>query len=443
MDRGGARPPGALDRKTRSEIAFHLGTRAACAPRTLSNRNHAMSAFHYRAYNASGQTISGVLEAESVTTLEARLRTAGVWLLEAKEGSAQTEASADQLSAIKVKRSELIAFFVQMSLLLKAGITLPKSLERLAADFDGTRLGVVLEGVREQVAIGVPLNQAMARYPKTFSRQITAMVEAGEVSGKLPDVFESLSSYYEWLDQLTGDIRQALIYPLMVMAAASGLVLLLFTFVVPRFVGLLTDLNLQVPLLTRIVMGISQALLHYWPVLVIVAVCVPVGLKIALKSPPFAVAFDRALMRLPVFGSLIGMFALSRFSQNLAMLYRSGITLLRGLEICRQVVGNRAVEKALEDVRRGVLEGTPMHKCLAQHDVFTPTLITMIATGESSGSLDFALQSVADYYNKIIPRRIKIVFAIFDPVMMVTLIAVVGIVALSVILPILQLWEAK
>jgi type II secretory pathway component PulF len=178
-------------------------------------------------------------------------------------------------------------------------------------------------------------------------------------------------------------------------------------------------------------------------VLLVIAIAVPVGLKIALRVPAFAVAFDRALMRIPIFGPLIGMFALSRFSQNLAMLYRSGITLLRGLEICRQLVGNRAVERALDDVRRGVLEGTPMHKCLAQHDVFTPTLITMIATGESSGSLDFALQSVADYYNKIIPRRIKIVFAIFDPVMMVSLIAIVGIVALSVILPILQLWDVK
>jgi type II secretory pathway component PulF len=125
------------------------------------------------------------------------------------------------------------------------------------------------------------------------------------------------------------------------------------------------------------------------------------------------------------------------------MLYRSGITALRGLEICRDLVGNRAVARALDDVRRGVLEGTPMHKSLAQHDVFSPTLITMIATGESSGSLDFALQSVADYYNKIIPRRIKIVFAIFDPVMMITLIAIVGVVALSVVLPILQLWEVK
>jgi type IV pilus assembly protein PilC len=401
-----------------------------------------MSAFHYRAYNAAGQTITGVLEADSISTVETRLRAAGVWLLEAKEGASLT-ASAETISSLKVKRSELIAFFVQMSLLLKAGITLPRSLERLALDFDGSRLGVVLNGVREQVAIGTPLNQAMSRFPKVFSRQITAMIEAGEVSGKLPEVFESLSSYYEWLDQLTGDIRQALIYPLMVMTASLSLVLLLFTFVVPRFVGLLTELNLKVPMLTRVVMSISQTLLHYWPVLLAVAIGIPVGLKIAMKVPTFARAFDRSLMRIPVFGQLVGMFALSRFSQNLAMLYRSGITLLRGLEICRQLVGNRAVEYALEDVRRGVLEGTPLSQCLTKHDVFSPTLITMISTGESSGSLDFALQSVADYYNKIIPRRIKIVFAIFDPLMMVSLIAIVGVVALAVILPILQLWDVR
>jgi len=156
-----------------------------------------------------------------------------------------------------------------------------------------------------------------------------------------------------------------------------------------------------------------------------------------LAAPP------ERLMRLPIFGSLISMFALSRFTHNLAMLYRSGIPLLKGLEICRGLVGNRAIEHAIDEVHRGVSEGTPLSKCLTEHDVFPPTLVTMIASGETSGSLDFSLQSVSDYYNKMIPRRIKIVFSIFDPVMMVGLIAVVGCVALAVVLPILQLWDAK
>ena len=399
-----------------------------------------MSVYHYSAYDAAGKTVTGSLEADSIGSVEARLRSAGIWLMEAKEGAAFSQVRGSRL---KVSRSELINYFVQMSLLLRAGITMPNALARLAADFEDTKFGRVLATLREKVTTGVPLHQAMAEFPKIFSPEVTAIIQAGEISGKMPEVFESLSAYFEWIDQLVGDVRQALIYPLMVIGASSGLVLLLFTFVVPKFVSLLTDLNLKVPMLTRVVMAISNTLIHYWPLLLAVAVGAPIFFKMAMRSKSFACAFDRRMMHLPIFGSLIGMFALSRFTHNLAMLYKAGIPLLRGLEICRNLVGNRAIEQALDDVRRGVLEGTPLSKGMAAHDVFPQTLVTMISTGETSGTLDFALQSVSDYYNKIIPRRIKIVFAIFDPVMMLSLIAVVGVVALAVILPILQLWDAK
>jgi len=399
-----------------------------------------MSMYHYRAYNAAGQTVSGAAEADGLIMLENRLRVTGLWLLEAKEGG---EASSAEFSHITIKRADLVTFFVQMSLLLRAGITLPSALDRLTEDFKDTKLGIVLDTLREQVAIGMPLNQSMASYPRVFSPETMAIVQAGEVSGKLPEVFESLTGYYEWLDGLVGEIRQALIYPVMVMGASLALVVMLFTFVVPKFVGLLTDLSLHVPLLTRIVMFISNALVHGWPVLLALIVGIPVGFKMAMRSPAFACWFDEALMHLPIFGPLIGMFALSRFTNNLGMLYRAGIPLLRGIEICKKLVGNRAIERALDEVYRGVLEGTPLSKCLAGQPIFPQTLVTMIATGETSGTLDFALKSVSDYYNKIIPRRIKIVFAIFDPVMMISLIAIVGVVALAVILPILQLWDAR
>lgn len=399
-----------------------------------------MSMYQYRAYDAAGKTVTGSLEAESLTAVETRLKNAGIWLLEAKEGIGLTQVRGSRLT---VQRSELINYFVQMSLLLRAGITMPNALGRLADDFKDTKFGQVLETLREKVVTGVPLHQAMAEFPKIFSLEVTAIVQAGEISGKMPEVFESLSSYFEWIDQLVGDVRQALIYPLMVIGASMSLVLMLFTFVVPKFVGLLTDLNLKVPLLTKVVMTISNGLIHGWPLVLAVVVGIPMLLKISLRSKAFGYAFDRAKMNLPIFGSLIAMFALSRFTHNLAMLYKAGIPLLRGIEICRNLVGNRAIEKSLDDVHRGVLEGTPLSKCLSAHDVFPQTLVTMISTGETSGTLDFALQSVSDYYNKIIPRRIKIVFAIFDPVMMISLIAVVGVVALAVILPILQLWDAK
>lgn len=402
-----------------------------------------MSLFHYKAYNASGETIAGALEAESVSALEARLRTAGSWLLEVRTDGEAAIQSETRVSRISVRRRDVIVFFVQMSLLLRAGITLPNALDRLADDFEGMALGRVVRGIAEQVSVGVPLHAAMNTFPRVFSRQVIAMIQAGEVSGQMPEVFKSLSDYYEWFDGLVAEIRQALIYPIMVIVAASALVVLLFTFVVPRFVTLLTDLSLEVPMLTRVVMGVSNLLVAGWPWLLGFAVGAPIALKLALRNAAFARAFDRKLMDLPIFGSLVSMFGLSRFANNLGMLYRSGVPLLKGLEICEKLVGNRAIEYAIEDVRRGVLEGTPMSKGLARHDVFPGTLVTMMATGESSGNLDEALVGVAQYYNAIIPRRIKVVFAVFNPVIMLTLIGVVGVVALAVVLPILQLWEAR
>jgi type II secretory pathway component PulF len=294
-----------------------------------------------------------------------------------------------------------------------------------------------------EVMIGTPMHQALELYPRVFSREVVAMVQAGEVSGRMPEVFHSLSGYFEWLEGLMAEVRQALIYPIAVMVAAAALVLLLFTFVVPQFVKLLLDLSLEVPTLTRIVMGVSTVLLKGWPALVTLLIGAPIALKFALRVPAFAAGFDRRLMKLPIFGSLVAMFALSRFAHNLAMLYSAGIPLLRGIEICRGLVGNHAIANALDDVRQGVLEGTPMSKCLARHPEFPNTLVTMIATGESSGHLDTALTSISEYYNNIIPRRIKFVFAVFNPVMMISLIGVVGVVALSVILPILQLWNVR
>ncbi len=399
-----------------------------------------MPAYSYRAYDAAGRTITGSLEADGLEVLENRLRAAGQWLIEAKEGRVERRAP---VSNLRLRRADVIGMFVQLTLLLRAGITLPNALQRLAEDDKGTRSGLVLATLLDQVSVGVPLHRAMAAYPRVFTPEVTAVVEAGEVSGQLPEVFASLQSYFEWCDQLVADVRQALLYPVIVMVAALGLVLMLFTVVVPKFVALLSELALEVPTLTRLVMAVSRLLLEGWPWLLALAVAVPVGFKLALRQPQFAVWVDRQKMELPVFGSLVAMIALSRLSHNLALLYRSGIPLLRGLEICRNLVGNRAIAAAIDSARQGVLEGRPLSKGLAEHPVFPQTLVTMLATGETSGTLDVALQGIADYYNKIIPRRIKVVFAVFNPAMMLSLIAVVGVVALAVILPILQLWNAR
>jgi type II secretory pathway component PulF len=405
-----------------------------------------MSLYKYSAYNADGAVVTGSLEAASVAAVEVRLRAGGAWLLDARESgpaaAARPRARAGRRTGIR--RRDLIGLFVEMTLLLRARITLPQALRRLAEDFEAQRLGCVLAEIRDDVTAGVPLHQAMERRTGVFPPEVVAMVQAGEAAGKLPDAFENLTSYYQWLDQVMADVRQALIYPCMVIGATAVLIAGLFTFIVPRFVDLLNGMTLRVPLITRIVMAISAGLVRSWPIILGTGLAFSLLLKGIARSPRCARAIDRALMtRLPVFGPLIAMFALSRFAHNLGMLYRSGIPLLRGLEICRSLVGSEAMAHALDDVRRGVAEGMPLSRCLARHDLFPPSMVTMVAAGEASGMLDSSLQSIANYYNLTIPRRIKIIFSVFDPLMMLALIALVGFVALAVVLPILQLWQLK
>lgn len=400
-----------------------------------------MSFYHYRALDATGETVSGLLEADSVSVLENRLRTSGIWLLEASEGSQDESHGRSRQRNSRAKRRDVITFFIQISLLLKAGITLPNALARLGDDLSETTMGKVVQSIGEKVEVGMPLHTAMEEYPRVFSPQVTSMVQAGEVSGNLPEVFHSLSGYFEWLDNLNSEVRQATIYPVTVILVATAFVLLLFTLVVPKFVGLLTDMDIEIPALTQAVMSISNALVSGWPVVLVSAIGIPLGIRAALRSPRFALSWDRAKMLIPVFGPLVSMFAITRFARNLGMLYRSGITLPRALEISRGLVGNRAVEAAVREVHSGVLVGNPMSRTMLAHEVFPKTLVTMVATGESSGSLDSALESVAGYYNSMIPRRIKVIFSIFNPAIMILLIAVVGTVALSVVLPILQLWN--
>jgi type II secretory pathway component PulF len=407
-----------------------------------------MALFHYRALSADGRTLTGTLAAEDRTGVAHRLREAGAWLLEAQEASAGTATAAAAATVgvhrrLRVPRSDLINFSLQVSLLLNSGVTLPQALRRLADDYAGTRLGMVLQELHDQVAVGEPLHTAMQRFPRVFPLHVSALVEAGETSGQLPTIFASLADHYEWVDKLSADLRQATVYPLTVCGASLALVVLLFTFVVPRFSSLLVELNLAVPNLTRAVAAVSEVMVNHWSIWVGALAALAAGLRWGRTVPAVAAAWDAWMLRLPVLGPLFAMVALSRFAQNLALLYRSGIPLLRGLEVVRGLVGNRALAAAVGRLHAALEQGIPLHRGLAAEPLFPATVVTMVSTGESAGSLDVALQSVADYYNKLLPRRLKLAFAWFDPLAMFALVGLVALVAVAVILPILQLWQAR
>jgi type IV pilus assembly protein PilC len=285
------------------------------------------------------------------------------------------------------------------------------------------------------------LHEAMRRYPKVFSEHIISVVKAGETSSKLPEIFNDLKEYLEWVEQIVSDVRQASLYPSIVFVVIMGFAIFLFTFIIPKFAEFLSKLNVEQPMLTQIVFGLGDFAKHTWwiwiPLFLFLAIGIPIGRKM---SKGFTYFTDQIKLNLPIFGELNLMLALSRFAHNLAMLYRSGIPILTSLNFCTSgLIGNAVVEKAVASIEEDVKRGSTISEAMHRQPVFSAMLKRMITMGETTGNLDKALDTVADYYNDVIPRTIKKVFSVAEPMLMLILIFIVGCVALAIYLPIISL----
>ena len=230
---------------------------------------------------------------------------------------------------------------------------------------------------------------------------------------------------------------------MIVLLVVCFFVLALFTFVIPQFVVLLSAVKVALPLPTRIMFGVSGFAKATWWLWLLGLIVVPGGIQLGRHfSPAFAVYFDRLKFKMPIFGQLNHMLAISRYAHNLAILYRSGVVIVQALKLCQGLVGSALLAKVVEDVAKGVEAGETLSEAMRRHEVFPGLLLRMAVMGEKTGSLDHALEHVSDYYNLIIPQRIKKIFSIVEPMLIVFLVFLVGAVALSIFMPIIALMGA-
>jgi type IV pilus assembly protein PilC len=407
-----------------------------------------MPVYRYQAVDRRGRNLSGLMPAHDESNLEQKLKALGLWLTEVtrEQPGAPTDKfnpSDSHWSRIRGKRQrrDLIEFCTLMSYQVRVGIPLARALEASSEDCGDPAFRHVLTGLQNQIESGLHFYEALARYPRVFSAHFVSVIRAGELSSKLPETFEDLKKYLEWVDQVVADVRQATLYPAIVLTVISGFCIFLFTFIIPRFSELLSKLSVKQPLLTQIVFTAGDFARNTWwlwlGLFLMLVVGIPVGRRL---SKSFTFHTDQLKLRLPVFGSLNLMLALSRFTHNLAILYRSGIPIIQALELCqRGLIGNAVIETAVGEVERDVKTGSTIGEAMHRHPVFPALLLRMISMGESTGHLDQALDNVAEYYNNVIPRRIKAVFGVLEPALMLFLIFMVGSVALAIYLPILSL----
>jgi type II secretory pathway component PulF len=399
-----------------------------------------MPLFSYIAIAPSGKTISGKADVASVEALGAQLAKERLELVEAKGGSAsglgEHEVVKELSGREKVGRRDLVDFFFQLSVLLKAGVPLLKGLDLIANDIDNSKFKSILRNVAAQVQSGSSFAEAVAGFPNCFPPVAVALLKVAEKSGTLPEICAELRRYIDWLDKLYADIKQALVYPSILIGATIAFMFVIFTFVMPKFIKILEEIKVPLPWLTKQVIAFTHLFQYHWHHLLLGAGALFVTYKcLILYYPPFALWVDRKKLQMPVFGPLNMMLCMSRFGQNLATMYRSGILMLDSLKLCRDLVGNRALASAVDRIHDGVATGRKIHEMMKESDLFPNLVLQMVTTGESTGKLAESLQNVVDYYNDIIPRAIKKLFGILEPAIIVTLIVMIGTIALSVFLP--------
>lgn len=412
-----------------------------------------MPVYQYQAVNKEGRKLSGTMPAADESSLEQRLKEAGLWLTEATAQKRQPVATGSRAQTSDVRRfklsggrgrRELIEFCTLMTFQIRVGVTLVRALDVACQDCKSDGFRAVLRDMQRQIESGLTLHETLALYPRVFTLHFVSVIRAGEISSKLPESFEDLRAYLEWTDEMIAQVRQASIYPTIVIVVIFLFAIFLFTFIVPKFSELLSSLKVPQPLLTRMVFGVGDVVSSTWwfwlPLLLLVFIGVPVARR---NSPRVALALDRLKLNYPIFGELNLMLALSRFTHNFAILYRSGLPILHVLRACQQgLIGNKVIEQAVAGIEQDVEAGSSISEAMHRHPVFPALLLRMITMGETSGNLDHALNNVSDYYNQVIPRRIKAVFSVAEPMLMLFLIIIVGCVALAIYLPILSLMGA-
>jgi type IV pilus assembly protein PilC len=392
-----------------------------------------MPVFTFSGKDASGQKISGERMAVNKQALAQALRreriTPGAIREKGKEFSMPT------FGTTKIKTKDIAIFFRQFSVMIDAGLPLVQCLEILAANQENPAFQKTLTGVRTTVEGGATLANAMRQYPVVFDDLTTNMIEAGETGGILDIILQRLATYVEKAVRLKAAVKSALIYPIAVVSMAVLIVGALLKWVVPIFANLFAGLGVNLPLPTRIVMGLSSFVQTFWWMFFVGAFALFFGIKQIRKHPSGRYYFDKMLLHLPVMGTLLRKIAVGRFTRTLGTLITSGVPILEGLTITAKTSGNAVLEEALMKVRKAIEEGRTIVDPLRECGVFPNMVTQMIGVGEATGAMDSMLQKIADFYEEEVDAATKDMLAMLEPVIIGLLGVMIGGIVISLYMP--------
>lgn len=407
-----------------------------------------MGAYSYRALDGGGKLIKGVLEADSERQVRAQLRSRALKPVEVVvvAGGGNRESAAARSSGWRawfqprIAQRDLALLTRQLATLIQSNLPIDEALTATAQQARKPRIKGLMLQVRARVLEGHTLAYALGDFPQVFNEMYRAMVRAGESAGFLGIVLERLSDYTENSQYTRQKLMMAMIYPIILMVVAFAVISLLMVFVVPDLVKLFVHTNAELPALTAMLIAASDFFASYrFPLSLLVVAALLMGAGRLLREPRRRRAWHRLLLRMPLLGGLLTSMDTARFASTLSILTSSGVPLLEGLKIAGEVLSNLELRAASQRVATAVQEGGSLNRALAQTGLFPPMMVHMVASGEASGELETMLARSAQNQERELEMTLGSMMAVVEPLMVVTMAAIVGVIVLAILLPIVEM----
>lgn len=376
-----------------------------------------MASYSYRAIDEAGSILSGNADAINPVDLEMRLKRLGLDLV-----TFQSIKKSTLMRTRRVTRKELITFCFHMDQLMRAGVPIIDALTDLRDTIENDGFKAIVASVLEDVEGGLKLSDAMAEHPQAFDQVFVALIRTGEQSGQLPEVLSKLTENLKWQDELTAQVKKAMMYPIFAGTVIFAVVFCLMVFLVPQLGATMKALTPNPPASTMALIAVSLVMKKYWFLFIGTPIAVIIALVVVAKTSDDAkYRIDGLMLKLPIMGPLMTKIILARFSTYFALMYQSGLGVLDCIQISEKIVGNRVIEEGLQRVGREINDGTGITQAFQNARLFPPLVLRMLKVGESTGALDTSLLNVSYFYNRDVKEQMSKLQEMIQPILTVVL----------------------
>lgn len=399
-----------------------------------------MGYYGYEGRDRKGIVITGILKANSITDAKQKLSGKGISIkkIEEKSGILYTEIPLLEKS---ISFKELVIFIRQFSTLIKAGITILDATSILKEQSASKKMKNVLEEIVDDLREGYPFSEAASKHPKVFPSLFSNMLRAGEVGGQFDEILDRLALYYEKSHATRQKVKSAMTYPLVLLVVSILVVVFMIGFIVPRFAVMFSSFGADLPWSTQFLLSLSTVFTNYWWMFILIIAILLVVYQILKNKSYVRYAIDSFLLKIPVFGPLLKKAILARMTRTLSTLYESSVPVTQALQIVEKVVGNSVIEKLLRDAIVSVQEGNTIAQPFVGHWAVPPFVSQMMILGEKSGTLDFMLDKVADFYEQEVDQSAEQLKTLLEPLLILFIAVVIGAVVASIMIPMFSIFK--